>query len=413
MFDDFYYEIAVVVVLPTVVGDLVLPSVLLLFLLLLKGAGDAPPENFQSGLTRAWVAWVLSLTWRFGHIEPIYSQLSQFAIFRDFSLSPLIASFLLINTVMLHFYVILSLLTLLCRFWWRPVVPLLSSRAYPILITSTALAFALGLYLRYAILPQNRETFTPAWYFYYGIFLFAVVAGIPRLQTIANVTPRNALSVLDPASSEFFLTRLWKAIAGHETKSSVEYSNPSAVSSNGNQLIVPEPAGDLFVPSEGPTQTAYIRLRRSQRSTAFRGTILFALDARIEVPAEQRSLISKYRLDDAVVYDSEDRQRYTESANAHLESTREHPSLLASPKDQLLGVGKTLYRFGRASFSAVRAGLSLRVTIHSLLAGVHVECKSMQELLEAENAIVSAAQNLKSYLETAATFDGREEIIEL
>jgi hypothetical protein len=37
----------------------------------------------------------------------------------------------------------------------------------------------------------------------------------------------------------------------------------------------------------------------------------------------------------------------------------------------------------------------------------------MDELLGAENAIVEAARNLKAYLQTAATFDGREEIIEL
>ncbi len=412
MYDDFY-DVALRVVSPTVVGDLVLPAVLLIFLLLLKGAGDTPPENFRSDFTRAWVAWVLSLTWRFCHIESVHAQLNQFPIFEVFSLPVPINQFLLINTTVLHFYAILSLLLLLCRFWWRPTVPLLSSRAYPILITSIMLAFALGLYLRYAIRPQNRELFTPAWYFYYGILLFVVVAGIPQLATIRGATPRSSLSVLDPASSEFFLTKLWKAIVEHETKPSMEYSNPSAASSNGNQLIVAEPASDLFISADGPTQNAYIRLRRSQRSTAFRGTILFALDARIEVPAEQRSLITKYRLGDAVVYDSEDRQRYTESANAHLESTRENTSLLASPKDQLLGVGKMLYRFGRASVSAVRASLSLRVTIDSLLAGVHVECKSMQELLEAENAIVSAARNLKSYLETATTFDGREEIIEL
>jgi hypothetical protein len=45
--------------------------------------------------------------------------------------------------------------------------------------------------------------------------------------------------------------------------------------------------------------------------------------------------------------------------------------------------------------------------------GVHIECKSMDELLGAEHAIVEAAQNLKAHLQTAVTFDGREAIIEL
>jgi hypothetical protein len=44
--------------------------------------------------------------------------------------------------------------------------------------------------------------------------------------------------------------------------------------------------------------------------------------------------------------------------------------------------------------------------------GVHVECKSMAELLGAEQAIVEAGEKLRVYLDTAATFDGREEVHE-
>jgi hypothetical protein len=58
------------------------------------------------------------------------------------------------------------------------------------------------------------------------------------------------------------------------------------------------------------------------------------------------------------------------------------------------------------------ASLSLRVTVYSLMKGVHVECKSMIELLGAEEAIADAGKNLRTYLDTAATFDGREEILE-
>ena len=412
VFDSPYYDIAVFIVTATVIGDLVVPFGMLLFILTLKNADFSPPPNFQSIIKRIAVAWILSLTWRLGYIDFIHQRLSQFSFWQDFYLPPLLNQLLLINTTILHFYVILSLLSLLCRFWWNPSIPYLTSRAYPVLIVAIALTFVLGLYLRYAISPANRDYFAPPWYFYYIAAFFVVVAAIQRLWNIKDVTTKNVLYALDPASSKFFLTRLWAAFVA-KAKLTAGYFSPPGDSSGGNQLIVPDSSSDLFAPSKEPTQTAYIRLRRSQRSTKFAGTVLFALDARMEVPAEQRSLITKYKLGDALVYDSADRERYTESANAHVESTRDNPSLLASPKDQLLGVGKTLYRLGRASVSAARAGLSLRVTIWSLLAGVHVECKSMQELLEAENAIVSAAQNLKSYLETATTFDGREEIIEL
>jgi hypothetical protein len=122
--------------------------------------------------------------------------------------------------------------------------------------------------------------------------------------------------------------------------------------------------------------------------------------------------IQRYKLADTVVYDSKNRQQYSEAAKGHLESTRDQASLLDSPKNQLVGAAKTFYRLGRASFSTALGALSLRITVSSLLRGVHIECKSMGELLEGEDAIVTAARNVKQYLETAATFDGREEILE-
>jgi hypothetical protein len=161
-----------------------------------------------------------------------------------------------------------------------------------------------------------------------------------------------------------------------------------------------------------PVDAMRLKLRRSQRSR-FMGKMFFALDARIELTAEERSLVEKYHLGDAVIYESTSRERHRNAMMAHAESTRDQPGLLDSPKDQLLGLGKTLFRFARASASATAAALSLRVTVYSLMRGVHIECKSMNELLGAENAIVEAAQNLKAHLQTAMTFDGREEIIEL
>jgi len=66
-----------------------------------------------------------------------------------------------------------------------------------------------------------------------------------------------------------------------------------------------------------------------------------------------------------------------------------------------------------AGISIAAASLSLRITISSLITGVHVQCKDMDEILEAEEAITIAAQNLKSYLSAASTFNGQEELIQL
>jgi hypothetical protein len=143
------------------------------------------------------------------------------------------------------------------------------------------------------------------------------------------------------------------------------------------------------------------------------GKVVFVLDARMELTAEELELVRKYRLGDDVIYESSSRKQGKEATLAHLEKTRGGPSLRDSTGAQLLGAGNTLYRLARAGISATAAALSLRITITSLMSGVHVECKSMAELLGAETAIVEAASNLRSYLETAATFDGQEEIIEL
>jgi len=59
------------------------------------------------------------------------------------------------------------------------------------------------------------------------------------------------------------------------------------------------------------------------------------------------------------------------------------------------------------------AALSLHVTIDSLMRGQQIETRSLPELMGAEETIREACGTVKAYLETAATFDGREEVIEI
>jgi hypothetical protein len=203
-----------------------------------------------------------------------------------------------------------------------------------------------------------------------------------------SATPRARVAEEAPSNSK-------RSMPTGSPRSSASAENPST-------SVIPRVA-------EG--RKMQLKLKRSQRGSLM-GKIIYILDARIEIPAEERQLIEKYRLGDLVIYDSTGRKKHGESLEQHLESTKENPSLTDPAGTQLLGVGKTLYRFARAGVSATMASLSLRVTVYSLMKGVHVECKSMIELLGAEEAIVDAGKNLRTYLDTAATFDGREEIIE-
>lgn len=181
---------------------------------------------------------------------------------------------------------------------------------------------------------------------------------------------------------------------------------PKTIAAANNLPPVPD------IPFAAPSGPMQLLMRRSQRMS-YMSQVIFTLDARIEVPSEQWGLIQRFRLGDVVVYDSAARQRHDETTRAFLDNTRGGPGLRESAGAQLLGVGKTVWQFTRAGVSAARAGLSLRVTVRSLIKGIHIESKNLNELLSAENAIVEAAENLKAYLEVAATFDGREDIREL
>lgn len=144
-----------------------------------------------------------------------------------------------------------------------------------------------------------------------------------------------------------------------------------------------------------------LKLRRSQRSAGMLGNkVLFALDARADLSTEERSLVDKYALGKIVVYDSEARKKSAESAQEHFAAA------------QTGGTGRTLWKTARGLASLAVTALTLRVTVGSLINGEHVECKDLDELLGAEAAITEACRNLKAYLETALTFDGREEVVE-
>ena len=159
-----------------------------------------------------------------------------------------------------------------------------------------------------------------------------------------------------------------------------------------------------------PSTPIVLKLKRSQRQGTLGGKI-YELDARIDVSAEVRSLIAQHNVGSRLIYESVARQKHAERTKEHLEGSRSNASFFAPPSAQAMGAAKTFWKLGRAAVSAVRASLSLRVTVDSLLAGVHVACKSLDELLEAEEAFRQAKENLEGFIATAQTFDGREEVV--
>jgi hypothetical protein len=150
-----------------------------------------------------------------------------------------------------------------------------------------------------------------------------------------------------------------------------------------------------------------LKLKRSQRSGGIMGNkVVFGLDARADLSADEKGLVKKYALGKTVVYDSEERKKLNEAAYGHFDDAASNQGY------DLAAAGKGLWKNARGLASSAMMALALRVTVDSLVSGQHIECKDLGELLGAEKAIHEACQYLKTYLATATTFDGREEVIE-
>lgn len=138
-----------------------------------------------------------------------------------------------------------------------------------------------------------------------------------------------------------------------------------------------------------------LKIKRSQRnSQGLVGSKLFyVLDARAELTAEELSAAQRYGLMGQVVYNSKASEEALAKSRAHNES------------------GSWKGTFSSFAYLAL-AAMNLNITINGLIKGTHIECKDLDELLGAEEALIEACKNLRTYLETAKTFDGREVILD-
>jgi len=130
-----------------------------------------------------------------------------------------------------------------------------------------------------------------------------------------------------------------------------------------------------------------LKIQRSQRASGVMSkSVMFCVDARIHLTSEERDNIQKYKLGSQVLYSSEAAKRHAEAASGeHYES------------------GKS---WMRGIYHAAAARMALSITVDSLQRGQHIECKDLNEVLDAEQALKEACQSLRTYLLLAQTFDG-------
>lgn len=144
-----------------------------------------------------------------------------------------------------------------------------------------------------------------------------------------------------------------------------------------------------------------LKIQRSQRVGGFSGTtVFFALDVRAEYSAEERANIARYKLGAQVIYNSRAAKKHLDTIQSQMDRTR-------SNKGSDVAAG-----LARGVVSLAMAKMSLNISIASLGKGHHIECKDLEELLEAEDAVRDACKNVTRFLEVAATFDGSETVIE-
>ena len=144
-----------------------------------------------------------------------------------------------------------------------------------------------------------------------------------------------------------------------------------------------------------------LKIQRSQRAGGIvGGTVLFCLDVRADYSPEERDNVRKYKLGSQAIYNSRTAQKHLENFNAHLDRTQEGT------------VGNRAAGLARGALSLAMAKMSLNISIDSLGRGHHIECKDLEELLEAEDTVRNSCKNVTRYLEVAATFNGSETVIE-
>ncbi|SRR6266481_3945837 len=121
-------------------------------------------------------------------------------------------------------------------------------------------------------------------------------------------------------------------------------------------------------------------IRRDQRNGLL-GKVVFAIDVRADLSAEEIANIRKYQLGDTLLYESH--------------SIQGGSGLL-----------------GLASRAAINATVRVSITVKDLAGGKKVECKDVIEMLAIEEHIREAAKMFAEVLKAAKHFGG-EEVLEL
>ena len=153
----------------------------------------------------------------------------------------------------------------------------------------------------------------------------------------------------------------------------------------------------------------HLLLRRSHREHGliFR-SISYHLDARLDLSAEEAHLVKKHRLRRMVVYESADYTEHADAAYANFDVAANMRVFNPSLRDLSGGFGGNV----RGIWHRIMMAFALRIRLVDLIAGQHIACADLPELVTAEKAITAACEYVAEHLDVALTVDGREELRE-
>lgn len=130
-----------------------------------------------------------------------------------------------------------------------------------------------------------------------------------------------------------------------------------------------------------------LTLKRGQKKEGMISkSVVFVLDARAQYTEEEKHAIREYGLGNQVIYNSEASKKHLEAA-------------------------ETSSGWGALARTAMHR-LSLNVTVDSLGNGHSIDCKTLDEVMGAEEAIRQACETVKQYITLAQTFNGDAEVVE-
>jgi hypothetical protein len=228
----------------------------------------------------------------------------------------------------------------------------------------------------------------------------SAVSVAPLPQEEAPPRPHSQVSAAEPGADR--VNRTPQRSGDPQPVEPVQSNVPPTSPDTAN----PQPAPNISDPPEG----MFLKLRRDTKQGRF-GAIVYTLDARIDASKAIRATIAKHKLGNSFIYESANKQKYRERALRRADELSATPFTHSSTEKAFLSIFKSAYNVGGMAYNAARSALALKITVDSLLAGVHIECKDMAEFGEAEEAIIDAKANLEAIIQRIASFDGREEII--